>query len=184
MADGTQHQIFGFERKSLRSHVFVQGQDARGFAFEAGDDDSTHVDDAVGVLHLQLERRVRLVVVPPYSARGGVDVGGLLAGHVGGLEAVDRLDLGVGVDDAPGRVLEHDAHRRVPQDGVHHLPLALEGIHQLQLADEHGRLTGQDAGEPSGLRRSGGHPGDQQSRQPPFDLDRDGKCIRRRTEKI
>ena len=142
------------------------------------------MDSAVGVLHPQLQRAVRVGGLGRRRAGGGVDLVRLAARHLGRLQAVDRLDLRVRVDDPPTGVLQEHTHRRVAEDRVHHPALAIESVDELELAEEHGGLAGQHPGEPASLRSASGHPGHQQSGQPALDLDRDGKCVLRRAEQV
>ena len=105
----------------------------------------------VRVLHSQLDCSLRFPVVAALGSSRGVDLGRRLTGHVGSLELVDGLDLGVGVDDPSGSVLEHHAHRRVTEDRLHHPALAIELVDQLELPDQHRGLAGEHTGEPARL---------------------------------
>ena len=151
MADRPQHQILGFEGLALHGHVLVQGEHAGRLTFETGDHHPAHVHRAVRIAHPQLDRAVCLAVLARDRACRGVHLVRFASWHLGCLEAVDRLDLGVRVNDPPGRVLEHHADWRVAQDRVHHPALAVESVHQLELAQQHRRLAGQHRGEPSRL---------------------------------
>ena len=139
---------------------------------------------AVGLAHPQLDRPVRLAVLGRDRARRRVHLVGFASRHLRRLEAVDRLDLGVRIDDPAGGVLEHHSHGRVAKDRVHHPALAVESVHQLQLAKQDGGLAGQHAGESSRLRAARGDAGDEETRKPAFDLDRDRERVGRRPKEV
>ena len=184
VSDRAQHQIFRFQSLPLRGHVFVEREHARGLALESGDDHSPHVHCAVGILHPQLEGAVGVGHLGRDRPGRGIDLIRLAARHLGSLQAVDGFDLRVRVHDVATRILEQHADRRVPQDRVHHPSLAVECVDELELAEEHGGLAGQHAGESSSLRGPHRHARHQQSREPAFDLDRDGERVLRRAEEV
>ena len=184
MSDRSKHQVLRLQGQPLRGDILVQRKDAGRLAFEPRDDHATHMHHAHRVAHAKLQRAVGLVLIAALGARGGVNLGKLLAGHVRRLEVIDRLDLRVRVDDAAVGVLEHHAHGRVAEDGVHHLPLAFEGVDQLELADQDRGLAGKDSGEAARLRRTCGHARHQQADQPALDLDREAESILRRAQEV
>ena len=184
MPDRAQHQVLCFQGLPLRGDILVQGQHAGRLALESRDDDPPDVDGAVGILHPQLQGAFGVGVLGGRGAGCGEDLVGGAAWHLGGLEAVDGLDLRVGVNDAPGRVLQHHADRRVAKDRVHHPALAVEGVDELELAEQDGCLAGEHRREPAGLRGARRHPRHQQPREPAFDLDRDGEGVLRSAQQV
>ena len=184
MADRAQHEVLCLQCQTLGRHILVQRENAGRLTFETGDHHAAHMHDACRVTHAKLQRAVGQVLVAAHGAGGGIDLGEPLAWHLRCLELIDRLDLGVRVHDAARRVFEHHAHRRVAEDGVHHLALALERVNELELADEHRRLTGEHGGESPRLRCTRCHPRHQQSDEPALNLDGQAERICRGSKQV
>ena len=151
MAYRSQHQVLGLEGQALGGHILVQGQDPGRLSFEARDLHAPDMNDPVRVLHSQLDCSLGLPVIAALGPGRRVDLRWRLARHVGSLELVDGLDLGVGIYDPSGSVLEHHAHRRVAEDRLHHPALTVELVDQLELPDQHRGLAGEHTREPARL---------------------------------